>query len=152
MEMVEQSKHVGECTTHRHVGVYALAVADNAILLVDKQRGPYRGSRDLPGGGIEEGESRREALERELGEETGLTLSTHEYLTTTEIRCCHRLSADRPEELRHTAHIYEVAHGERGSVAPEAPGEDVSRAAWVSLDRLGEVTLSPVVRAGLAER
>ena len=139
-------------TTHHHVGVYGVAFVDDAVLLVEKQRGPYRGSWDLPGGGIEEGESRREALEREFCEETGLTISRAEQFTTTEIRCCHRLSADSPEELRHTAHVYEVAIEKRGPLKPGTTEEDVSRADWIPLERCAELVLSPVAREALMER
>ena len=57
----------------QRVAAYALAVADGRILLVrNSARGPYPGGWSLPGGGIDHGESPRDALVREVAEETGL--------------------------------------------------------------------------------
>lgn len=52
-----------------HYGAYALVQKGNELLLVQKKSGPYRGLWDLPGGGIEFGESPEEAVKRELLEE-----------------------------------------------------------------------------------
>jgi len=56
---------------HTHIGAYGIALKNEQILLVKKQRGPYTKKWDLPGGGIEEGENSIEALIREFSEETG---------------------------------------------------------------------------------
>lgn len=49
-----------------HLGVYGLIVNEGKILLIKKNRGPYKGLLDLPGGGLEDGESTHQALEREI--------------------------------------------------------------------------------------
>ncbi len=49
-----------------HLGVYALLMYGDAVILVRKGRGPYSGKWDLPGGRIEFGEAPQEALEREV--------------------------------------------------------------------------------------
>lgn len=56
------------------IGVYGIAIQDEKILLVHKgDRGCYRGLLDLPGGGIEFGETQEQALRREFLEEVGMT-------------------------------------------------------------------------------
>ena len=59
---------------HKHLGVYALLIKDNKILLINKITGPYDGKLDLPGGTIEFGETPEETLKRELLEETGIEI------------------------------------------------------------------------------
>ena len=43
-------------------GAYGILLGDSAILLTRKKSGPYKGLWDLPGGGIEFGETPEEAL------------------------------------------------------------------------------------------
>lgn len=56
---------------HIHRGVYGVAVRGGFVLLVRKNRGPYKGMLDLPGGRLKRGETRAVALTRELREEMG---------------------------------------------------------------------------------
>lgn len=59
------------------LGVYGIALEGSKILLVTKgPNGCYSNKLDLPGGGIEFGESSEEALRREFLEETGRAFQT----------------------------------------------------------------------------
>ena len=54
--------------------VGAIAVRDGALLLIRRGHAPSRGRWSLPGGRVEPGETAREALVREMAEETGLVV------------------------------------------------------------------------------
>ena len=54
------------------VGVGALIIDGNRILLVERGREPLKGYWSLPGGAVETGERLEDALRREVREETGL--------------------------------------------------------------------------------
>jgi ADP-ribose pyrophosphatase YjhB (NUDIX family) len=53
-------------------GVSGVIVRDGKVLLVKRGKEPYKGCWSLPGGGVEPGESLRDAVKREVREETGL--------------------------------------------------------------------------------
>jgi 8-oxo-dGTP diphosphatase len=53
-------------------GVSGLVVQDGKVLLIRRGKEPYKDHWSLPGGGVEAGESLREAVKREIREETGL--------------------------------------------------------------------------------
>src|SRR5882757_2924026 len=62
------------------VGVGAVIVQDNRVLLIRRGHAPLLGEWSLPGGVLECGETLREATVREAREETGLTVETGEML------------------------------------------------------------------------
>ncbi len=62
------------------IGVGAIIVQDNRVLLIRRGQAPLLGEWSLPGGALECGETLREAVAREAREETGLTAETGEML------------------------------------------------------------------------
>lgn len=56
-------------------GVSGLVVRDGKVLLIRRGKEPYLDHWSLPGGGVEPGESLRDAVKREMREETGLEVS-----------------------------------------------------------------------------
>lgn len=63
------------------IGVYGIALKNQSILLIDKKSGCYKGLLDLPGGGIEFGESPEETLRREFIEEVGMKFQKMELIS-----------------------------------------------------------------------
>jgi ADP-ribose pyrophosphatase YjhB (NUDIX family) len=62
------------------VGVYAVVMKDDHILLIKQKKGPYTGKLDFPGGGMEFGESPEEALRRELVEEVAMEFKSYHLI------------------------------------------------------------------------
>ncbi len=62
------------------VGVGAIIIADNRILLVKRAHPPLQAEWSIPGGVLEVGELVREAAVREAREETGLIVQPQELL------------------------------------------------------------------------
>jgi 8-oxo-dGTP diphosphatase len=62
------------------VGIGAIIVADDRVLLVKRAHPPIEGQWSIPGGVLEVGELLRDAAVREAREETGLIVETGELL------------------------------------------------------------------------
>jgi 8-oxo-dGTP diphosphatase len=62
------------------VGVGAVIIQQNRVLLIRRGQAPLLGEWSLPGGVLECGETLREAVIRETREETGLAVETGEML------------------------------------------------------------------------
>ena len=69
-----------EVNKKTRIGAYGLIIRENKIALIKKARGGYKGLLDIPGGGIEHGESPEETLIREIKEEAGADVLNYELL------------------------------------------------------------------------
>lgn len=56
------------------VGVGALVMKDERVLMIKRGKAPSKGMWSIPGGRVELGETLQEAAEREVQEETGITV------------------------------------------------------------------------------
>ena len=115
-------------------GVYGVAIEEEKILLITQPSGVYKGKLDLPGGGIEYGETIEEALMREFMEEVAMSFKTMTFLTnlttTVEEFSFHQIGLIyqvnglcQVEENDHQPHIYE----------------------WIPFDVLSQKMVSPFV-------
>ena len=130
----------------KHVGCYGIIRKDNKVVLIKKARGAYTGTLDLPGGGIEYGETPEEALKRELFEEVGIkdfTYTLKEVITHYEVW---EKEKNVQEDLSHYAIIYDVVMNNNAIIKTTPDGIDSLGASWYDIDTLQENELSPLAK------
>ena len=66
----------GKYPDNPQVAVGAIVIRDNKVLLVKRKQPPSEGLWAIPGGRVELGETLQKAAEREVREETGVTVQT----------------------------------------------------------------------------
>ena len=125
------------------VGAYGITLFKNSILLVRQMKGPLKDLLDLPGGGVEPGETPDETLKREFLEEVAGQFQKS-FLVETIFH-----THDYPEMLYHlTAHIYLVkgfAHAASYSHPPELLFD------WYSLKHIENLKLTPVANRAISQ-
>ncbi|MDY7101990.1 MAG: NUDIX domain-containing protein [Actinomycetota bacterium] len=109
--------------------VGAIAVHEDAILLVRRASEPGLGRWSVPGGRVEQGETLAEAVLRELREETGLAGVCGPLVGWVE-----RMGDD------HHFVILDFEVTVLDSTEPH-PGDDASAARWIDFDDLGRIDL-----------
>ena len=136
-----------EIIKSKHVGCYGVIYNDkNEVLLIQKARGPYKGQLDLPGGGIEYGETAEETLKREIKEEVGLTIKSNKLKRIITNYVNWNIDENYQEELQHIAIIYDVKINKSfyNSIKRDADGLDSLGANWYNKDDLQYEDLSPL--------
>ena len=117
------------------LGVGAIILRRNSILLVERGRSPLKGQWSLPGGVLESGETLEEGVRREILEETGLTvrpLFVHEIFERIM-----RDAEGRPEY--HYVLVDYVCKVVSGDLLP---ADDVSKVRWVPRRELPDYPLT----------
>lgn len=114
--------------------VGAIAVRDGALLLIRRGHAPSRGRWSLPGGRVEPGETARQALVREMAEETGLVVEVGELVG--------EVLRPGPNGVTYRIQDFWVTlvgdHAVTGAVA----GDDAADVEWVLLDEIAKRPLS----------
>ena len=129
------------------VGVGAVIVQDNCVLLIRRGQAPLLGEWSLPGGALECGETLREATVREAREETGLIVETRELLGVYE-------RVIRSEDGRVRYHYVLIDFLCRPAGGELAAGTDAADVRWFRRGELPPLNLAhdtnEVVLKGLA--
>jgi ADP-ribose pyrophosphatase YjhB (NUDIX family) len=117
------------------VGVGAIIVEDDRVVLVKRGRAPLQGTWSIPGGVLEVGETLRKAAIREAYEETGLTIEPGELLGVFE-----RVVPDEQGQLKyHYVLIDFLCWPKAGQLAAGDDAEDVR---WFRRDELAALDLA----------
>jgi ADP-ribose pyrophosphatase YjhB (NUDIX family) len=129
------------------VGVGAVIVQHQRVLLVRRGQPPLLGEWSLPGGVLECGETLREAVAREAREETGLLVEPGEMLGVYE-------RVIRDDERRVRYHYVLIDFLCRPVGGDLKAGSDAADVRWFTRDELPALNLAhdanDVVRKGLA--
>ena len=136
-----------EYPDHPFVGVGAVIVRDNRVLLIRRGQAPLLGEWSLPGGVLECGETLREATIREAREETGLAVEVGEMLGVYE-------RVIRSEDARVRYHYVLIDFLCRPVAGELKAASDAAEAGWFTREELPPLNLAydanDVVRKGLA--
>ncbi|MCB1112095.1 MAG: NUDIX domain-containing protein [Chlamydiales bacterium] len=125
----------------QYLGVYGIILKGDALLLIKKSRGPYKGRWDLPGGGLHHGEGLKVALVREIMEETGVIAKDADvYMNLSHLEEYNE--EGKENSFHHIGIIYFVGEYDDTGFKSEKH-EDVTQASWVSLEKLSEKNCSP---------
>ncbi len=120
------------------VGVGAVVLHNDHVLLVRRGRPPRRGMWTFPGGLVEVGETVFEAARRELREETGVDAAPIDVVDVYEV-----IDRDADGRVRYHFVIVEVLMQYRGGTP--RPGDDAAAVAWVPLRDLATADVGPGV-------
>lgn len=124
------------------IGCGAIVRRDDSVLLVKRGREPRKGQWAIPGGRVHAGETLHQATEREVLEETGITIRAREMVYQLEY-----IEHDDEGEIAFHYVVLDYA-GEYISGEPLA-GDDADETAWVPFNALADMTLSDSTRDAL---
>jgi len=145
-----------EFPQHPRVGVGGVVIDGGCVLLVRRGHAPLKGEWSIPGGLVEVGETLKEAVEREIQEETGLRVKPVGMLGVFE-RVIHTTT---PRTLRGKVRYHYVLidflcklrrSSEPGRRKRPQPRSDVTDARWVGERELGDFHLSNTARKVIQE-
>ncbi len=128
-----------EYPSHPRVGVAAVVLRDNQVLLVQRGRDPGKGSWGLPGGMLELGETLAEGARREVMEECGVEIEVGPLVAVFE-------PIQRDEDGRLRFHYVVVDYLARYVSGEPRAGDDADDARWVDLDALERLPMRKETR------
>ncbi len=131
--------------TFQRVGAYAVCVRDGAVLLTRFRRSARW---TLPGGGVDHGEDPRDAVVREVFEETGLAFAVGALLDVQSRRWEHTDPDGTPVDV-HGVQLLFTGTVTGGTLTHEVDGSS-DRAEWVPLADVGGLLRASAVDVGLA--
>jgi mutator protein MutT len=117
------------------IGVGAVILENDAVLLIRRGKEPLKGIWSIPGGALEIGESLTDAVRREVREEVGLEIEVHEIVEVFE-----RITRDDQGEIRY--HYVLVDYICRPAGGTLAAADDADDARWIARSDLGAIEVT----------
>ena len=152
MQAYNNKKVIVRTIQREIVGAFIFS-ADEKILLGNA--GVFSDSWSVPGGGIEEGETNTEAVNREIMEETGIDISKQEVIAIDLVN-----SASSEKVLRDTKervfvemnfHDFTVHMKQVANKIKVVSADDFTNATWHDIDSLKAINLAPGTKKRLAQ-
>lgn len=114
------------------IGVGAVIIEGDCVLLIKRGQAPLKGEWSLPGGALELGETLEEGIRREVLEETRLLIETVDVVDVVD-----RISRDREGRVQyHYVLVDYLCRVTGGSLACATDADD---ARWSPLAELGSI-------------
>jgi len=130
------------------VGVGVIVIKERLVLLIKRAKEPLRGQWSIPGGSQEYGETVRQAAEREVHEETGLTISNLRLIDVVD-----GISVDSAGNILFHYTLVDFRADWVNGIAKA--GSDASSVRWVALEDLNLYNLwhetERVIKIALAD-
>lgn len=127
------------------IAVGAIVIRDNRVLLVRRGQPPSEGLWAIPGGRVRLGETLQEAIEREVKEETGVTISPTNPVYTFDV-------IERDDRGRVRFH-YVIVDLIADYVSGEPkPSDDAREADWFTFQEIDKLPISQTTREVLKRR
>ena len=136
-----------EAKKKTRVGCYGLIINNDKIALIKKSRGGYKGLLDLPGGGIEHGETPEETLIRELLEEAGVDVIDYKLLAVTSTRI--KWHDDEFNEDLHQIGILYTVTLKDYVLKEDGDGLDSNGCNFYDIEKLSKNEITPFTLKGL---
>jgi len=119
------------------VGVGAVVLDGDRVLLIKRGHEPLKGQWSLPGGGVELGETLEAAIVREVREETGLAVEVGPMVEVLD-----RITRDAGGNVEH--HFVLVDFVCRATGGAHQSASDADAAEWVPLEHLAAYGVAAV--------
>jgi len=117
------------------VSVAAVVFKDNKVLLIKRKYDPGKGKWSVPGGVVELGETLRDAVRREIFEETGIFIEPREVIDAIDV-----IIRDKDGNVKyHYVIIDFLADYKGGELSPSTDADD---ARWVDIKELRNYALT----------
>ena len=118
------------------LGVGAIIVRDSRVLLVRRAHPPLQGEWSIPGGLVETGETTRQAIVREVHEETALEIEPGALVEVFE-----RILRDQDSRVQY--HFVLIDYLCRVVSGEAQAGSDVSEVRWANMGELEALAVAP---------